>query len=82
MTAARSYFNGIRKFNLGAVADDLSQIGIVALTFLVVTQYWPIREHVVFILLLIYAITVWVGSNRHASSDKPRLLAHVFFYAF
>ena len=82
MTAARSYFNGIRKFNLGALSDDLSQIGTVALTFLVVTQYWPIREHVVFILLFIYAVTVWVGSIRHASSDKPRLLALVFFLAF
>ena len=65
-----------------ALSDEFSQVGIVALTFLIATQYWPIREHVVFILIFIYAGVVFLQSKRTISSEKPRILILAFFLSF
>jgi len=50
--------------------------------FLIATQYWPIREHVVFLLLFIYAGAVFLVSNRTLKLEKPRILMVAFYLAF
>ena len=82
MNFVRRIFSGRTKLVLRGLLEDFSQVGVVALTFLIATQYWPIREHAVFALICIYAGVAFLGSARTIRSEKHRILTLVFFLAF
>ena len=82
MNSVRSIFTGRTRLTLRSSLEDFSQVGIVALTFLIATQYWPIREHAVFALIFVYAGVAFLGSGRTIRSEKHRILTLAFFLAF
>ena len=82
MNAVRRIFTGRTKQVSRGLFEDVSQVGVVALTFIIASQYWPIREHAVFALIFIYSGAVFLGSARTIRSEKHRILTLAFFLAF